>query len=83
MQAQALPVAASLAPKLEQWFRAKAEEEGYQFVPDEEVEERLKAGTDEQEQMARADYFRLDLPNKTLLVDLNDPSVRFSLQFPR
>lgn len=82
MQVQVVPVPAHLAGGLERCFRDAAAAEGYAFIPDEEVGEalELKDGTEE-ERRERGDYFRLDLPEKTLFMRLH--SEKFYLQFPR
>lgn len=85
MQCQAVPVPNKLCKSeaLEGYFRQAAKKYGYEMIEDAtEVQKLLTISNDSGQRKKQADYFRLDLDEKTWLM-LLPQGFRFYLQFPR
>ncbi|PWN32212.1 uncharacterized protein FA14DRAFT_162420 [Meira miltonrushii] len=85
MQCQAVPIPSKLCKNgaLEAYFRQAAKKYGYEMIENtSEVQQLLKISDDVSQRRKQADYFRLDLDDKTWLM-LLPQGLRFYLQFPR
>lgn len=85
MQCQSVPVPSRLCKgeALEEYFRQAGKRYGYEMIEDSsEVKRMLTIDDDYGQRHKQADYFRLDLNEKTWLM-LLPQGFRFYLQFPR
>lgn len=82
MQSQSVPIPRRMLEGLEEFFRQAAVKYEYEMIEDQTEVNRLLTVSDSlEERQSRSDYFRLDLDQKTWLMQLHGK--RFYLQFPR
>lgn len=82
MQSQVVPIPKTMFEGIEEYFREAAKKWEYNFVEDQdEVRSLLEISNEEEDQVQRRDYIRIDFNNRTWVMLLKDK--RFYLQFPR